>query len=118
MGYKSALVISYGLPKVGREKANLELFADAQTHFGKLAADDKCAEPETFHHPYGGGFMIIKAEDPEEIHEILALEETRKLIVRADFTTDDFEFHVYNTGEALLESMSFYSTVGAELGYL
>lgn len=118
MSYNAALVISYGLPIAGREKVSLNVFSDGVTHFGKLAAEDKCAEPEIFHRPYGGGFMIIKAEDSETIYEILALEETRELIANAEFTTSDFEFHVYHTGEKLMENMAFYSTVGSDLGYL
>lgn len=118
MSYNAALVISYGLPIADREKASLNVFSDGVTHFGKLAADGKCAEPEIFHRSYGGGFMIIKAEDTETIHEILALEETRRLIVNAEFTTMDFDFHIFNTGEELMENMAFYTTVGSDLGYL
>lgn len=118
MSWNAAVIFSFGLPIAGREKESLEVFADAQTHFGKLAADGKCADPEAYLLPYGGGFMIVKAEDSDAIYEILFLEESRKLISTAEFTTHDFEFRVYSTGEALMENMAFYSTVGSTLGYL
>ncbi len=118
MSWNAAVIFSFGLPIVSREKESLEVFADAQTHFGKLAADGKCSDPESYLLPYGGGFMIVKAEDTDAIYEVLFLEESRKLISKAEFTTDDFEFRVYHTGEVLMENLAFYSTVGTELGYL
>lgn len=118
MRWNAALVFSYGVPVPGRENAALANFADAQTFFGKLAADDKCSEPEIFHHGYGGGMMIIKAESPEILHEILLMDDGRKLISTASFTSTGFKYEMYNTGEFLMDSMVLYSGIGTELGYL
>lgn len=118
MVWNAALVFSYGLPFPGRENAALTNFADAHTFFGKLAADGKCAEPEIFHHGYGGGMIIVKAETPEMLHEILLMDETRRLIAVTSFTTAGFKYEMYHTGEFLMDSMARYSAVGAELGYL
>jgi len=118
MGWNAALVFSYGVPVPGREARALQNFADAQTFFGKLAADGKCAEPEIFHHGYGGGMMIIKAEGPEVLHKILMMDDARKTLSTASFTSTGFKYEMYNTGEFLMDSMALYSGVGTELGYL
>lgn len=118
MIWNAALVFSYGVPVPGREAAALENFADAQAFFGKLAADGKCAEPEIFHHGFGGGMMILRAETPLVLHEILMMEEGRKLLATASFTTKEFRYGMYLTGEELAESMTRYAAIGTELGYL
>jgi hypothetical protein len=118
MRWNAAYVFSYGVPVPGREAKALQNFADAQTFFGKLAADDKCSEPEIFHHGYGGGMMIVKAESPEILHEILLTEEARKIISTTSFTSTGFRYEMYNTGENLMDSMMLYAGVGTELGYL
>jgi len=118
MTWNAALVFGYGLPVPGRETAALTNFADVQTFFGKLAADGRCAEPEIFHHGYGGGMIIIKAESPEILHEILLMDEAKRMINTASFTSNGFKYEMYHTGEFLMDSMTLYSEVGAELGYL
>ncbi len=118
MGWNAALVFSYGLPVPGREAASLQAFADGQTFLGKLAADGKCAEPEVFHHGFGGGMIIVRAETPEALHEILMLDEARNLIATSSFTTANFRYDMFFTGELLADGMARYATVGTELGYL
>jgi hypothetical protein len=118
MGWNAALVFSYGLPIAGREAAALESLADGQVFFGKMAADGRCAEPEVFHHGYGGGMMIVKAETPAALHDILMMDEARKLITGAMFTTTNFHYEMFLTGEELADGMARYAGVGTELGYL
>ena len=118
MNWKTALVFTYGLPIPGREAKALETFADSQTFFGKLAADGKCSEPEIFHRMYGGGMMIVKAETPDILRDIMMMDEARMLVGRAMFTSADFAYEMYHTGEALMETMGMYATVGTDLGYL
>ena len=118
MGWNAALVFSYGVPVPGREAAALNNFADAQVFFGKLAADGRCSEPEVFHHGYGGGMMIVKAESPAILHELLMMDDGRKLIGTASFTSTDFSYQMYVTGEQLAENMTRYAGIGTELGYL
>jgi len=118
MRWNAALVFTYGVPVPGREHKALENFADAQTFFGKLAADGKCSEPEIFHHGFGGGMMIVKVEHPEVIDEILMMDEGRKLLAIGSFTSSDFRYERFITGEALADGMMRYAGVGTELGYL
>lgn len=118
MTWNTALVFSYGLPVAGREAKALEAFADAQALFGKMAADGMCAEPELFHHGFGGGMMIVRAETYEKLFDMLEMEEVKQLTEVCMFTVQDFEFAFMQTGERLMESMGNFATVGADLGYL
>lgn len=118
MTWNTALVFSYGLPIPGREVKGMEAFADGQALFGKFAADGMCAEPEVFHHLFGAGMMIIRAESYEKLFTMLEKEEAKHLINLCTFAVQDFEFTFMSTGELLLEDMGLYTTVGAELGYL
>lgn len=116
--WKAALMISYGLPIPGREVQALTNLADAQTIFGKLAADGMCAEPEIFHHTDGGGFMLLRGETPQILHEILEMEEVRHAINTAIYTSLDFHHEIMVTGDFLMERMAEYTAVGSELGYV
>ena len=118
MTWNTALVFHYGLPVPGREAKAMEAFADAQTIFGKFAADGMCAEPEIFHHLHGAGMMIVRAEGFEELFKVLEKDETKRLLDLCTFAVQDFEFTFMQTGELLMEAMGLYTTVGAELGYL
>ncbi len=118
MGWNAALVFSYGVPVPGREAKALQNFADAQVLFGKLAADGRCSEPEIFHHGYGGGMMIVKAEDAAVLHDILTMDEARRAMSTASFTSTEFMYEMYTTGEALVDNMTMYAGIGTELGYL
>ncbi len=118
MHWKAALVFKYGVPVPGREAKALENFADAQVFFGKKAADGICSEPEIFHTMYGGGMMIVRGEGLEILYEMMMLEEARMITMRATFTSTDFSWEPYTTGEQLIEGMTMYATVGTELGYL
>ena len=118
MTWNTALVFFYGLPVAGREAKALEAFADAQAFFGKEAADGMCAEPETFHYGFGGGMMIIRAETFEKLFSMLEKEDAKRLIDLCTFSVQHFEFKFMQTGELLMEDMSLYTKVGAELGYL
>ena len=77
MKWNAVLMIRYGLPVAGREAKAMEVFTDAFTTFGKLAADGKCSEPDVIHHLVGGGMMFIKTESYEGAHEILETDHER-----------------------------------------
>ncbi len=118
MKWNAALVLSYGKPVPGREAKAMEVFADGLTMFGKLAADEKCAEPEVFNHLVTGGMFIIKTESMEAIHHILEMDEIRRMLDVAMFTVEDFDVEMFVTGEHLMEAMSLYTAIGTELGYI
>lgn len=118
MKWNAAIRIGYGLPLAGREAKAMEVFADAFTIFGKLAADGKCAEPEAFHHFAGGGFMLVKTESVALAHELLELEDVAHLTDSAMFTVSDFELEVVVTGEKLMADMALYAAIGTELTYI
>ena len=116
--WNAALMMSYTKPIPGREAKAMEVFADALTIYGKLAADGKCAEPEVFHHLVGGGMFLVKTETIASAHEILDMDEVRKMLDVAMFTVDDFNVEVMVTGVNLMANMSLYTAIGTELGYI
>ncbi len=118
MKWNAALMLSYTKPIPGREAKAMEVFADALTMYGKLAADGKCAEPEVFHHLIGGGMFIIKTENLEAAHEILDMDDIRRMLDTAMFTVEDFNVETVVTGERLMRNMSLYTAIGTELGYI
>jgi hypothetical protein len=118
MTWNTALIFKYGLPVPGREAKAMEVFADGTALWGKYAADGMCAEPEFFHHLFGGGMMIVRAESFDKLFVLLEKEESKKLIDACTFAAQDFELTFMQTGDLLMEDMGLYSTVGAELGYM
>jgi len=118
MKWNAALMLSYTRPIPGREAKAMEVFADALTMYGKLAADGKCAEPEVFHHLIGGGMFIVKTENLEAAHEILDMDDVRRMLDVAMFTVEDFNVEIVVTGERLMQNMSMYTAIGTELGYI
>jgi hypothetical protein len=116
--WNAALRLSYTKPIPGREAKAMEVFADALTIYGKLAADGKCAEPEVFHHLVGGGMFLVKTETIAGAYEILEMDDVRRMLDIAMFTVEDFEVEVMVTGENLMTNMSVYTAIGTELGYI
>ena len=117
MTWNSALVFTFGPPVPGREAAALANFAHAQAFFGQLAADGKC-EAEAYLWGYGGGLMIVKGDSPEALYEILAMDESRKMLSTGSLTSQAFAFQMAATGESLADNMTSFAAVGTELGYL
>lgn len=117
MTWNAALVFTFGSPVPGREADALQNFANAQVYFGKLAADGEC-ELDVFLWGYGGGLMVVKAESPADLYEMLESDDGRKLLATANFTSQDFRYQMAQTGERLAEAMTGYASVGGELGYL
>jgi hypothetical protein len=118
MTWNAALMLSYTRPIAGREAKAMEVFADALTIYGKLAADGHCAEPEVFHHLVGGGMFIIKTESVEKAYEIINMDHVRRLLDVAMFSVEDFDLEVVVTGDKLMENMGLYTSIGTELGYI
>jgi hypothetical protein len=116
--WNAALAISYRRPIPGREAKALEVFSDALTLFGKLAADGVCADPEVFHHLVGGGTIFVKTDTIEKAVEILEMEDVRRIIETALLTVDEFDTHLMLTGEKVLQNMTFFGEISAELGYV
>ena len=118
MTWNAALLMTYRMPVPGREAKAMEVFADALTAFGKLAADDKCAPPEVLHHLTGGGMFIVKTEDTATAYEILEIDDIRRILDTALFAVAEFNVEVMVTGEKLMSNMSIYTGIGTELGYI
>ena len=113
MKWNAALLINYSVPVPGREAKAMEVFADALTIFGKIAADDKCAAPEVFHHLIGGGMFIVKTETVEIAHEILDMDDVRKVLDTAVFTVSDFDVEIMVTGEQLMRKVRVFPSLSS-----
>jgi hypothetical protein len=118
MAWNAAMVTTFGVPVPGREAQSLQVFADAQTFFGKLAADGKCSEPEAFLFADGGGILLVRGETLDVLYEIAEMDEFRRYTATALYTTEDFDLRFASTGEQLGEFLSIYAAVGTELGYI
>lgn len=118
MGWNAAIVFSYGLPIPGRETTAVGNFNEALAFIGKMAAEGKCSEPEVFHHGYGGGFMLVKAESVEFLDEVMEMEEVHKFIDVASLTSSDFKYERYLTGDALIDGMAEWTGIASELAIM
>lgn len=118
MTWNAALKISYARPIAGREAKAMEVFADALTIYGKLAADGMCAEPKVFHHLVGGGMFMIKCENVGTAFELLALDDVRRMLDEAVFAVEDFDVEIMVTGGQLMSDMSLSTAIGTEVGYI
>ena len=49
---------------------------------------------------------------------MLMMDDGRRILSTASFTSTGFKYEMYNTGELLMDSLALYSEVGSELGYL
>jgi len=116
--WNAAHEISYARPIAAREAKAMEVFADALTICGKLAADGMCAEPGVFHHLVGGGMFMIKCESVGAAFELLALDGVRRMLEEAVFTVEDFDVEIMVTGGQLMSDMSLCAAVGTELVYI
>lgn len=113
----SALVFTYTRPVAGREAAAYEVFQDAFTFFGKLAAEGKCLEPEVFAGPYAKGIMVVKG-DSEDLFAITNSEDFHRFYLKAGYAVKDIGYELYYFGDAVTDIMGLWSTVGTELGYI
>ena len=113
----SAIVFTYTRPHPGREAAAFEVFEDALTFFGKLAADGKCLEPEVFVGPHAKGVLVVKGER-DALRAIIDTEDFTRFYLRAGYAVPDIGYEMYEFGEGVTTLMGLWATVGKELTYM
>jgi len=113
----AALVTTWSQPARGRETKAIESFTDFLTFMGKLAADGKVQEAETFFSLDGGkGFAIVRGTT-DVLNEVVLSEEYEKLISKAQLCVDDLHTEIYVTGdEEIQRGMRIYAEAIGELG--
>jgi hypothetical protein len=92
---------------------------DFLTYWGKLAADGKVSEPESYFSYDGGhGFGIVKGRS-DVLQQALESEEYEKVINKAQLTVQDLRQELYVTGdEEIQRGMRIFTEAANELGYL
>jgi hypothetical protein len=114
---KSAIVFDYTRPHAGREALAFEVFGDALTFFGKLAADDKVDEPLVFMGNSGRGMMIIPG-DTEILFDILHDEDFIRLVFRSGLAVPDLKYELMSFGERVKHQMDLWADVSKELEFI
>lgn len=113
---KGAIVFGYGRPHPGRESPAYDVFRDALTYFGKLAADESVDEPLALAGMAGNGLMIIPGER-EKLIEIIAREEFLRLVFRAGLVAPDIKYELMTFGEDVEHFMDLWFDVAKELSF-
>ena len=114
----TALVFTWTRPVVGREAMVLELWPETKEFFGKLAADGKCTEIETFFSPSAPFNFAIVRGPLVSILEIVDSDAYRILASKYMFVLEDWHYYTYVTGDQTETFIDRYATVGGELGYI
>ena len=113
----TAFIISWKVPFPGREKQSLELAAQADEQWGKLAAEGKCTQPEWFFLPEGWGMWMVKGER-RALEELVQTEESRRLLAKGTLLLQDWQWSLAETGSGAERFMTDYGAIGGELGIL
>lgn len=113
----AALVITWKVPFPGREKQALELAAQADEYWGKLAADGKCTQPEWYFMPDGWGMWMVKGER-RVLEELVQSDESRRLLAKGTLLLAAYRWALADTADGAQRFMAVYSTIGGELGVM
>ena len=86
---KVALVITSGVPVVGREALAIDNARAADAFWRSAAAEGKCSEPEMFWSSTAPGMTIVKGE-AEDMQMLMATPECQRLVMAAPLLFQDF----------------------------
>lgn len=103
-----ALIITWKVPFPGREQHALQLGAEADGYWGRLAADGKCSSPEWYFCPTGTGMWIVKGER-RVLEDILEGDEARRLLEKGMLLLQDWQWNLVETGNAAQRFMTEYA---------
>lgn len=113
----SAFVVSWVVPVVGREKAALDYANEVNEHWGALAAQGKCSQPELFFFSDGHGQWMVKGE-ASTLQELFWTEESQRLIAKGQLLLSGFSYDLAATGTTANEYLLRYAALGQELGII
>jgi hypothetical protein len=93
---KVALVITSGVPVVGREAQAIDHVRAADAFWRSAAAEGKCSEPEKFWSSTAPVMTIVKGE-AEDLQRLMATPEYQRLLMAAPLRFQDYswEFRMY-----------------------
>lgn len=104
-----ALVITWKVPFPGREKHALQFGAEAEKHWGNLAAEGKCTAPEWFFLPNGTAMWMVKGER-RVIEDIVDSDTTRHLLEKGTLLLQDWVWTLAETGNGAQRFLSEYES--------
>ena len=94
---KVALVVTSGLPVVGREAQAIDNARAADAFWRSPTALGKCSEPETFWSSTAPIMTIVKGE-AEDIQLLMATPEYQRLVMAATLLFQDFSWELRMVG--------------------
>lgn len=113
----SAIVVTWNVPIHGREKEALDYGVEVNEHWGKLAADGKCSDPEMFFFSDGHGEWMVKGNS-DVLLKLFMSPENRRLTTKGSLLLDGFRYDFVRTGPASDAYMLEYAELGQELGII
>ena len=90
---KVALVITSGVPVVGREAQAIDHARAFQAFWRSAAAEGKCSEPEVFWSSTAPNWTIVKGE-AEDLQMLMATPEAQRLVMTAPLVFQDFSWEL------------------------
>jgi hypothetical protein len=111
----AAIIVSWKLPFPGREKEALDYVREVQEYWGKLAAEHKCSQPETFFFETSGRGLWIVTGDRETLETLVIAEGAERLMVKGELLLQDFSSEIVKAGKASEEHLLRYAGLGQEL---
>ena len=90
---KIALVVTSGLPVVGREAQAIDNGRQADAFWRNAAAEGKCSEPEMFWSSTAPTMTIVKGE-ATDLQILMAAPEFQRLVTAAPLLLQDFSWEL------------------------
>ena len=90
---KVALVVTSGVPVVGREAQAIDHARATDAFWRTAAAEGKCSEPETFWSSTAPTMTIVKGE-AEDMQMLMATPEAQRLVMTAPLVFQDFSWEL------------------------
>lgn len=118
MAFKSAVVLTFGTPRPGREKVGMAALEEALTLAATFAAEGLCGEPVVLTHDVGGGIFIMPTESREASAVLLEDTRMRRLLILVETLATSGHVEVMATGEGIERDTTTTMAVYEELGLL
>jgi len=113
----AALVVTWKVPFPGRERQALGFAAESNDYWGNLAAEGKCTAPEWYFLPDGWAMWIVRGER-QALDELVAAEQTARLLARGLLLMDGWQYRLADTGSGAERFLTAYTAVSSELGFI
>jgi len=118
MAKEAAIVISWEVPRQGRERKSIEVFMEALGFYATKASEGIIQEPEVFMaEDESNGFIVIKGQS-DALRELSESDEAQELLLKAHLIVGGLKAHWYFTGDEVQASTARFAKVTQESGIL